>query len=37
VDYQHYVDRQLAPVADGILDFVGSSFRALTDKQIGLF
>jgi DNA polymerase-2 len=37
MDYQHYVDRQLAPVADGILDFVGSSFRALTDKQIRLF
>ena len=37
LDYQHYVDRQLAPVADGILGFVGSSFSALTDKQIGLF
>ncbi len=37
LDYQHYVDKQLAPVADGILGFVGSSFRALTDKQIGLF
>jgi DNA polymerase II len=37
LDYQHYVDRQLAPVADGILNFVGSSFAALTDKQIGLF
>lgn len=37
LDYQHYVDRQLAPVADGILGFVGSSFNALTDKQIGLF
>lgn len=37
LDYQHYVDRQLAPVADGILGFVGSSFGALTDKQIGLF
>lgn len=37
LDYQHYVDRQLAPVADGILNFVGSSFSALTEKQIGLF
>ena len=37
LDYQHYVDRQLAPVADGILGFVGSSFAALTEKQIGLF
>lgn len=37
LDYQYYVDRQLAPVADGILCFVGSSFSALTGKQIGLF
>ncbi len=40
LDYQHYVDCQLAPVADGILGilgFVGSSFSALTEKQIGLF
>ncbi|MEZ5574042.1 MAG: DNA polymerase II [Halioglobus sp.] len=37
LDYQHYVDRQLAPVADGILGFVGTSFSALTDKQIELF
>lgn len=37
LDYQHYVDRQLAPVADGILGFVGRSFGDLTDKQIGLF
>jgi len=37
LDYQHYIDRQLAPVADGILNFVGSSFAALTDQQMGLF
>jgi len=37
LDYQHYVDRQLEPVADGILGFVGSSFRGLVDKQIDLF
>jgi DNA polymerase-2 len=37
LDYQHYLDRQLAPVADGILSFVGSSFAALTEQQIGLF
>jgi DNA polymerase-2 len=37
LDYQHYVDRQLAPVADGILGFVGTSFAALTDRQLGLF
>ncbi|MCL4106173.1 UNVERIFIED_CONTAM: hypothetical protein GTU68_058479, partial [Idotea baltica] len=37
LDYQHYVDRQLEPVADGILGFVGTSFRTLVDKQISLF
>ncbi|MEH6582616.1 MAG: DNA polymerase II [Halioglobus sp.] len=37
LDYQYYVDRQLEPVADGILGFVGTSFRMLVDKQIGLF
>ena len=37
LDYQHYVDRQLEPVADGILGFVGSSFCALVDDQIDLF
>jgi DNA polymerase-2 len=37
LDYQHYVDRQLAPVADGILGFVGCSFSGLIDRQIGLF
>jgi DNA polymerase-2 len=37
LDYQHYVDRQLEPVADGILSFVGSSFSALVDQQIDLF
>ncbi len=37
LDYQHYIDRQLEPVADGILGFVGSSFRTLVDKQIDLF
>jgi DNA polymerase-2 len=37
LDYQHYVDRQMEPVADGILGFVGSSFRSLVDRQIDLF
>ncbi|MBN7799107.1 DNA polymerase II [Parahaliea mediterranea] len=37
LDYQFYVDRQLQPVADGILGFLGTSFTALVDRQIGLF
>jgi DNA polymerase-2 len=37
LDYQYYVDRQLAPVADGILGFVDTSFSALTGSQFDLF
>ncbi|MCR9107186.1 MAG: DNA polymerase II [Gammaproteobacteria bacterium] len=37
LDYQHYVDRQLAPVADGILSLFETSFAELTDQQISLF
>ena len=37
LDYQHYVDRQLQPVADGILGFLGTSFEALVGRQIDLF
>ena len=37
LDYQYYIDRQLQPVADGILGFAGTSFRALVDQQFALF
>ncbi|CAM3627060.1 DNA polymerase II [Parendozoicomonas haliclonae] len=37
VDYQHYIDKQLQPVADGVLPFVGLDFLALVDNQQGLF
>jgi len=37
IDYEHYVERQLAPAADGILPFIGTSFNAITDAQLGLF
>ena len=37
VDYQHYIDRQLAPAADGILHFLGDSVAAICDQQMGLF
>ncbi|WP_275445651.1 MULTISPECIES: DNA polymerase II [unclassified Halomonas] len=37
IDYQHYLTRQLQPVADAILPFVGESFEALIDRQLGLF
>ncbi len=37
LDYQFYVDSQLATVADAILPFIGTSFSQITDKQLGLF
>ncbi len=36
-DYQHYMDKQLAPAADGILQFMGTSFGAITDAQMQMF
>ncbi len=37
IDYEHYVEKQLMPVADGILPFIGLSFDELTKPQMGLF
>jgi len=37
IDYDHYVSRQLLPVADAILPFVGDDFASLVDGQLGLF
>jgi DNA polymerase II len=37
LDYDLYAERQLAPVADGILHFLGTSFREITEAQFSLF
>ena len=37
IDYQHYLDRQLGPAADGILHFLGESFEGITAEQMNLF
>lgn len=37
LDYQHYVDKQLTPVADTILHFVEQSLAELVDSQLALF
>ncbi len=37
IDYAHYLDHQLAPVADSILAFLGTSFERITDPQLWLF
>jgi len=36
-DYQHYVDKQLAPVADGILHFLNTSYHSVVSQQKELF
>jgi len=37
IDYQHYVDKQLTPVADSILHFMDESLGQLVENQMSLF
>lgn len=37
LDYDHYLSRQLQPVAEGILPFVQDDFATLVTGQLGLF
>ena len=37
LDYDHYLTRQLQPVADGILPFMKDDFATLLTGQLGLF
>ena len=37
LDYDHYRERQLAPAADGILHFLGTSLGEICDEQMRLF
>ncbi len=37
LDYQHYLDRQMAPVVDSILHFLGQSFAQLVNPQQDIF
>jgi DNA polymerase-2 len=37
LDYAHYLERQLEPVADAILPFLGDSFARMTSRQGALF
>jgi DNA polymerase-2 len=36
-DYEHYIEKQIKPIAEGILPFIGVSFEETTSKQLGLF
>ena len=37
IDYEHYLTKQLEPIADAILPFLGDSFSRLTSPQGALF
>lgn len=37
IDHNFYIERQLAPIADAILSFDGTSLGAILDKQLALF
>ncbi|MGO4813274.1 DNA polymerase II [Cupriavidus sp. 2MCAB6] len=37
IDYEHYLSRQLQPVADAILPFLGDAFETLVTRQRALF
>ena len=37
LDYEHYIQKQLRPVAEAILPFVGLNFGAWSDGQLPLF
>ena len=36
IDYQHYIDKQLKPIADSILCFLNDSFDDIVDRQMTL-
>jgi len=37
IDYEHYIDKQLKPIADAILMARGEQFEQLLSRQLGLF
>ena len=37
LDYDFYVEKQLKPIADDILPFIGKDFESITGDQMGLF
>ena len=37
LDYEHYIDKQIKPIANDVLPFLGKSFEMIISKQINLF
>jgi len=36
LDYEHYIDRQIEPIVDGLLPLLGDSYGRIMDKQLQL-
>lgn len=37
IDYEHYIEKQIKPIAEGILPFINLSFEDIASQQLGLF
>lgn len=37
LDYELLIERQIAPIVDGIVQFLGKSFSQIAEQQLGLF
>jgi len=37
LDYEHYVEKQLKPIADSVLGILGESFEDMLQAQLSLF
>ena len=37
IDYEHYVEKQLAAAVDSILPLLGTSFERIAGSQLSLF
>jgi DNA polymerase-2 len=37
IDYDHYLDKQLAPAVDVVLGLLGTSFERIAGSQLSLF
>lgn len=37
LDYEHYLERQMMPVVDGILNLLGDSFDNIMNRQLSIF
>ena len=37
IDYDHYIEKQIRPIAEGILPFVSLSYDDISSQQLGLF